>query len=324
MTNSHGAGRLMLNGLRTFESVARLRSHVMAAAELHVSASAVSHQIRRLEEHLGLKLFTKTSKPLRLTAEGEIYFRDVSAAFAQLTVATERLLRSKRRAVVTISSFQAFAIKWLVPRLSAFHALHPEIEVRIGSSSELVDLHPGGVDIAIRWGVGRWPGVRCTKLLDENIQPVCSPSLLGRKRIRQPADIFQFPLIHMAFSGNHWANWSEALTLSVPPETRTLRFNEPLAAIQAAIDGLGMVQGSASLTYDDVHSGRLIAPLNFPMRLNEAVYLVEPIRTEAETNPHVDKFCAWLIETTARFAAELPPARAHVGSARMSLSRRVD
>lgn len=300
-----------MNGLRAFEATARLSSVVLAADELFVTASAVSHQLRRLERELETSLFTRNGNRLSLTLDGEAYFRDVHAAFEQLRLASQRFTQRSSRKTVTISTIPVFAVRWLVPRLGQFHALHRDIEVRIGTSYRFVDLVREEVDLAIRWGSGRWPNLQCEKLLGDSVQPVCSPRLLGRKRLRKHKDVFDYPLIHMNFTRDDWTQWAAANQLEVPVGAQMLRFNDPAGAIQAALDGLGIVLGPQILVYDDLLSGRLLAPLANPIALQEAYYVAQPDHGRQSSSAIV--FKKWLCETAAAFTMMQQPAIATIG-----------
>ncbi|HEY3890597.1 MAG TPA: LysR family transcriptional regulator, partial [Bradyrhizobium sp.] len=149
-----------LNGLRAFEAAARHLSFTNAATELNVTQTAISHQIRRLEEELGVRLFIRQNRALALTPEAAQYLPGVRAAFNDLRFATDRLLRTDNENVLTVSTLASLAAKWLLPRLPAFQEAHPGIDVRITTSTALVDFKSGNVDAAIRYGRGHWPGLR--------------------------------------------------------------------------------------------------------------------------------------------------------------------
>src|SRR5246500_5060538 len=186
-----------LNGLRAFEAAARHLSFTLAAAGLNVTQTAISHQIRRLEEELGLRLFVRKNRALTLTPKARDYLPGVRAAFNDLRLATDRLLRKDDDNVLTGSTFASLAAKWLLPRLTAFQEAHPGIDVRITTSTALVDFRGGGVDAAIRYGRGNWPGVRAEWLMADELFPVCSPSLLkGEKPLHCPEDLAQHTLLH--------------------------------------------------------------------------------------------------------------------------------
>src|SRR5215469_7786177 len=174
-----------LNGLRAFEAAARHLSFTQAAAELNVTQTAISHQIRRLEQELGLRLFVRKNRALALTPTAKDYLPGVRAAFNDLRLATDRLLRKDADNVLTISTLASLAAKWLLPRLAAFQEAHPGIDVRITTSPSQVDFKGGDVDAAIRYGRGTWTGLRAEWLMADELFPVCSPSLLqGEKPLR--------------------------------------------------------------------------------------------------------------------------------------------
>src|SRR5471030_1538007 len=177
-----------LNGLRAFEAAARLLSFTLAAAELNVTQTAISHQIRRLEDQLGIKLFVRRNRALALTQEAQDYLPSVRSAFEDLRRATERLLRTERGGRLTVSTTASLATKWLVSRVAAFQDANPGMEVRITTSTHLVDFRREEVDIAVRYGRGNWPGLRAHWLMADRLFPVCSPRLLTAiKPLRQPA-----------------------------------------------------------------------------------------------------------------------------------------
>ncbi len=171
-----------LNGLRAFEAAARHLSFTLAAAELNVTQTAISHQIKRLEEELGLRLFVRKNRTLALTPKAKDYLPGVRAAFNDLRLATDRLRRKDEDNVLTVSTLASHAAKWLLPRLSSFQETHPGIDVRITTSTSLVDFGGGDVDAAIRYGRGHWPGVRAQWLMADELFPVCSPALLKGDR----------------------------------------------------------------------------------------------------------------------------------------------
>src|ERR1700751_553897 len=179
-----------LNGLRAFEAAARHLSFTAAAAELNVTQTAISHQIRRLEEELGIRLFVRQNRSLTLTPEAREYLPGIRAAFNDLRLATDRLLRQDDDHVLTVSTLASLAAKGLVPRLSPFQEAHPGIDVPTTPSPNLVYFKGRGVEAAIRYGRGQWPGVRADWLMADELFPVCSPELLrGNKTLKCPEDL---------------------------------------------------------------------------------------------------------------------------------------
>ncbi len=188
-----------LNGLKVFECTARHMSFTRAAQELHVTQTAVSHQIRRLEGELGTRLFHRNRDRLELTEAGQAYLQGVSVAFEQLRFSTGQLLERRGAATLSVATLASFASKWLLPRLGAFRRAHPGIDIRVGASTDLVDFAAGGADVAIRYGSGEWKGVHAERLMDDVIFPVCSPALLsGGAPLARPADLARHTLLQVS------------------------------------------------------------------------------------------------------------------------------
>src|SRR6202045_4299546 len=203
-----------LNGLRAFEPAARHLSFTAAASELNVTQTAISHQIRRLEEELGMRLFVRQNRALALTPEVTNYLPGIRAAFNDLGLPTDRLLRREGDHVLTVSTLASLAAKWLLPRLSTFQEAHPGIDVRITTSTGLVDFKSGDVDAAIRYGRGNWQGLRADWLMADDFFPVCSPALLNGKRpLKCPEDLRDHVLLHTSTNSDDWRQWLTAAGL---------------------------------------------------------------------------------------------------------------
>jgi LysR family glycine cleavage system transcriptional activator len=288
-----------LNGLRAFEAAARHLSFTHAAAELNVTQTAVSHQIRRLEEQLGLRLFTRRQRTLQLTREGQQYLPAVHAAFADLRRATERLLRVDGETVLTVSCLPSLAAKWLVPRLASFQESHPDTEVRIATSTRIVDFRREEVDLAIRYGKGRWPGLRADWLMPENVFPVCSPMLFGSGRpLRQPDDLVHHKLLHVNLYRDEWLLWLTAAGLPASLASGPgLTFDLGLMALQAAIDGLGVALGRTPFVEADIAAGRLVTPFDIALPSEAGFYIVTP--EQSAPAPKIAQFRDWLIAAAA-------------------------
>jgi LysR family transcriptional regulator, glycine cleavage system transcriptional activator len=284
-----------LNGLRAFEAAARHLSFTNAATELNVTQTAISHQIRRLEQELGIRLFVRQNRSLVLTAEARDYLPGVRAAFNDLRLATDRLLRKDNDHVLTISTLASMAAKWLLPRLSAFQEAHPGIDVRITTSSALVDFKGGDVDAAIRYGRGRWPGLRADWLTADELFPVCSPALLGGNRpLKCPEDLAHYTLLHSSGSyDDDWRLWLTAAGLPINiSEQPGLTFDLILMTVQAAIDGIGVAMGRTSYVEADIAKGRLVVPFSITLPADAGFYLVSP-EARADT-PKLTAFRQWL------------------------------
>ena len=283
-----------LNGLRAFEAAARHLSFTLAAAELNVTQTAISHQIKRLEEELGLRLFVRKNRALALTPKAKAYLPGVRAAFNDLRLATDQLLRKDDDSVLTISTLASLAAKWLLPRLSTFQEAHPKIDVRITTSTSLVDFRSGDVAAAIRYGRGNWQGVKAQWLMADELFPVCSPALLNR-RLRCPEDLAHQTLLHT--SGGYDDDWRQWLTaaglptdISKPP-SRT--FDLIFMTVQAAIDGIGVAMGRTSYVQDDIAKGRLVVPFKIALPADAGFYLVSP--EAIDDPPKLKLFRQWLL-----------------------------
>ena len=288
-----------LNGLRAFEAAARHLSFTQAAFELNVTQTAISHQIRRLEEELGIRLFIRKNRALALTPKARDYLPGVRAAFNDLRLATDRLLRRDDDNVLTVSTLASLAAKWLLPRLSQFQEAHPRIDVRITTSTGLVDFRGGGVDAAIRYGRGHWAGLRADWLMADELFPVCSPKLLeGDKPLRRPEDLAHHTLLHS--SGGYDDDWRLWLTAAGLPTNISrqpgLTFDLILMTVQAAIDGFGVAMGRTSYVQDDIAKGRLVVPFHIALPADAGFYLVSP---EAVADPpKLAAFRQWLLAST--------------------------
>ncbi len=297
-----------LNGLRAFEAAARHLSFTRAAAELSVTQTAISHQIRRLEEQLGLKLFVRRNRALALTREAESYLPAVRAAFEDLRRATQRLKRPQRDGLLTVSTLASLAAKWLLPRVVAFQEAHPGIEVRVSASTHLVDFQREEIDMAVRYGRGDWPGLRAHWLMAEDIFPVCSPALRkGRHPLKRPEDLAHHTLLHATLSREDWQLWLTAAGLPTElAQRRGLTFDQSFMCIQAAIEGLGVALGRSAFVEADIAQGRLVVPFDLVLPAEAGFYIVAP--EETADDPKIALFRHWLIKSVTPGAKAPPPA----------------
>ncbi|QND73062.1 transcriptional regulator GcvA [Tardiphaga robiniae] len=296
-----------LNGLRAFEAAARHLSFTNAASELNVTQTAISHQIKRLEEELGLKLFIRQNRTLALTPQGHDYLPGVRAAFNDLRLATDRLKRRDNDHVLTVSTLASMASKWLLPRISAFQKAHPDIDVRITTSTSMVDFKSGDVDAAIRYGRGRWPGLRADWLTADDLFPVCSPALrTGKKALLKPQDLADYTLLHS--SGGYDDDWRLWLTAAGLPADISkqpgLTFDMIFMTLQAAIDGLGVAIGRTTYVEGDLAKGRLVVPFDMRMPADAGFYLVSP--DASSDSRKLKAFRDWLL-------SQVPPERDRPG-----------
>ena len=290
-------GRLpSLNGLRAFEAAARHLSFTQAASELNVTQTAISHQIKRLEQELVVRLFVRQNRSLTLTPEASQYLPGVRAAFNDLKLATDRLLRKDQDHVLTVSTLASLAAKWLLPRLSAFQEAHPGIDVRITTSTGLVDFQRDNVDAAIRYGRGQWPGVRADWLMADEVFPVCSPALAnGTKPLKCPEDLRDHVLLHTSnANSDDWRLWLTAAGLPANLSKQPgVTFDLIFVTIQAAIDGIGVAMGRTSYVQDDIAKGRLVVPFKIALPADAGFYLVSP-QARADS-PKLSAFREWLV-----------------------------
>lgn len=263
-----------LNSLRVFEAAARHLSFTRASEELYVTQAAVSHQIKALEEYLGIKLFRRQNRALFLTEEGQSYFLDIKDTFTSLVDATERLLARGAKGSLTVSLTPSFAIQWLVPRLSLFSEVYPDIDVRI----KAVDMDDGSltddVDVAIYYGRGKWKDLHAEKLHTEYLVPVCSPLLLtGNKSLKTPGDLKYHTLLHDT-SRRDWTAWFKQGNISGINVNQGPIFSHSSMVLQAAIHGQGVALGHSVLAQPEIDAGRLVRPFNDVLVSKDAYYLV--------------------------------------------------
>jgi LysR family glycine cleavage system transcriptional activator len=288
-----------LNALRAFEASARHLSFVKAAQELSVTPAAVSHQVKKLEEYLGLSLFRRGARGLLLAESGQLLMGDLREIFLGLDKAMERVIDSDTRGSLTLSVAPTFAVMWLIPRLQKFYALHPDIDVRISTGLGLVDFQRDDFDAAIRLGDGQWFGLEATKLFDESVTPMCSPRLLeGPNALKTPDDLANHVLLHnhsMDFDPDAptWDTWLEAAGVSGVNTSRGTHFSLPDYGLQASIDGAGVVLGWCALAAKDLAAGRVVEPFELTLSLGSSFYLVYP--QAHSLRPNIAALRDWLI-----------------------------
>lgn len=287
-----------LNALRAFESAGRHLSFTRAAAELSVTQAAISHQIKALEERLGVTLFKRQNRALLLTDAGQAYLPAVRDTFENLARATERLLTRDRVGALTASVLPSFAAKWLVPRLGRFREQHPEIDVRLSADHNMVDFARGDVDVAIRYGQGEYPGLESVRLMTEDVFPVCSPALLKTAHpLRSPDDLRYHTLLHDDFRVD-WRLWLLAAGVTDIDPTRGPTFTDSSMVIQAAVEGQGVALARSVLAANDLAAGRLVKPFDVSLPARWAYYLTYPPATR--DNPKIVAFRDWLLVEAQR------------------------
>lgn len=298
------SGPLPLLGLRAFAEVGRAGSMKAAAHTLGVTPGAVSQQVKALEARLGVLLFERRNREVRLTAVGERLLSDLADAFSRIETALETIAQDRpdRRTALVVSTTASFAATWLVPRLGHFIARHPRIDVQVLSSQELLPLGngPGSVDIAIRHGLGKWPGLKAERLLQPRLVPVGSPELLAAGRaICEPMDCLRYKLLHDSL-GADWRLWLQAMGADYRDKrlARGTRFSDAALLIRAAIAGQGLALLRDTYVADEIAAGRLEVALDAPWPAKFAYYIVT--RPGAQhSSPHSASFTAWLKQEAA-------------------------
>ena len=284
-----------LQALRTFEAASRHLSFTRAAEELCVTQGAVSQQVKQLEEYLGLKLFYRLPRKLEPTEEGVRLFRAANEAFTRISAEVEQLKSVEQAGVLTVSVLQSFAVKWLIPRLGKFRALHPDVDVRIHADDRPVNFRSDGIDMAVRFARKASEGVYSELLFTDLIFPVCSPMLLNDEKypITEPADLVNHVLLHDATARGFdlrdhmppteaeadnadWKHWlSEHPVRGVDPN-RGVTFNAGDMVVQAAITGQGVAMARLSVAFDDLRAGLLVRPFEQTSTSGFSYYITLP------------------------------------------------
>jgi len=285
-----------LTAVRAFEAAGRHANFVRAAEELSITPAAVSQQVRSLEDFLGLRLFTRRARGVELTATGAEYARSLGSLLDQLALATERARRTEDPRRLTIATTPSFAARWLMPRLTAFLELHPELDVRLSTSNVIADFARQDVDVAVRYGTGRWPGLKAHLLLAAELFPVCSPSFrLGSKPLRVPDDLRPRALLRLAV--DDWPKWLAAAGIG-DRRPEGPQFSDVGLLTQAAAAGQGVALGQSVIVADDLAAGRLVEPFKLRIPSGLAYYLVAP--PEVFQSRAVAAFHRWLRKEVAQ------------------------
>lgn len=301
-----------LNSLKAFEAAARHLSVKKAAIELNVTSAAVSHQIRTLEDYLGVQLFHRYNRALELTDAARAALPKLREGFDNLAEAVARLRTHQGGGALTVSAAPSFASRWLMPRLHRFIEAHPEVDVRISARMRRLSVD-GKVDVAERasveswlddsdvaiiYGRGNYPGMTSVRLFDLTLTPMCSPELLkGDHPLREPADLKHHLLLHddtgHAYDADpFWEVWLKAANVSDVDVDKGPHFSHAVLAFEAAIEGLGVVASMPMLAADYLASGRLVAPFSLRLPLESAYYMV--VHEHAAARPAVASFCEWV------------------------------
>lgn len=282
-------GSLHFNSLRAFEAAARHLSFTRAADELCVTHSAVSHQVRLLEEILGIDLFIRTNRGVALTEAGHTLLPVLGESFDRIAATLDGLVAPPDNDVLRVTTTPTLAAKWLIPRLGDWRHAHDDVAIHLHPALAYLDLAAGEADVALRCGVPPWPGLADEFVLPIHMAPVCSQSFLaGLGGSPEPGDLLDATLIHADITGHdlgeEWRMWFAAAGVAVPDSLPGLSFHDPSLALQAAMDGLGIAMGYIELAAADIEAGRLVRPVSFSVPHCFAYYMVyeEARRSEAK------------------------------------------
>lgn len=307
-----------LNSLRAFEAAARYSNFRKAAAELHVTPAAVSHQVKTLEDYLGVKLFHRRTRALELTEAARACLPRLREGFDALADATALMRTHSGRETLTVKVAPSFAVKWLGRRVDRFVLAYPEIDVHIDASPRTIDGRrddgegdaeagspPGPGDLAIRFGRGKYAGCRADKLFPVAVTPMCAPHLVeGAQPLRAPEDLRHHTLLHddtleIDDGRSKWEMWLNAAGVEGVEVTRGPHFNHAALALDAAIDGAGVVLSYPLLASADLAAGRLVTPFPLAIPLESAYYVV--CAEAVADQPKIAAFRDWLFEEARKF-----------------------
>ena len=292
-----------LNMLRAFEATGRLASVTRAAQELHVTQSAVSHQIKELEAWLGVALVTREGRRLALTAQGAAYLPSLSSALDLMAQATSRVERQTHRERLTVNALPTLAAQWLIPRLARFCEQAPDIDVQLVTTASVLDFDPAAFEVSVRClapaelavlqARPAWRGVAFGRFLPDAVTPVCSPAWLARSEaLKKPGDLRRHTLLHSRSTPQLWRQWFGAAGAGAPRPAGELVFDHAHLAVQAALQGLGVALGSPALLAEALASGLLVAPFAQVLLHEKDFYWMLPPRSAEDAAARA--FCGWL------------------------------
>lgn len=287
-----------LNALRAFQAAARHLSFAKAAEELNVTPAAVSQQIKKLEDYLQVRLFSRHNRSLTLSEDAQLLLPGISDGFEKINAAIKSFHRRKEHGFITVSVTPSFASKWLVPRLDHWVKQHPETDIRVSASLGLVDFEKDGIDLSVRFGSGSYPGLESTFLMKESFVAVCSPIFVeGENGIRTPSDLKNHTLLHVTAPndnyGTDWRHWLQAAGVEDVDVERGLYFDDTTVGVLSAIGGQGVLLARRALVEDDIAKGLLVMPFDFDIPLEFSWYVIAPKPNMSK--PAVTAFREWLL-----------------------------
>jgi LysR family glycine cleavage system transcriptional activator len=285
-----------LNWLRAFEATGRHLSFTHAASELNLSQVAVSKQVKQLELYLREQLFIRHARSLEMTKTAEAYLPKVRDAFERLSDGTLEVFGNRRSKTLTLRSAVGFSVNWLANKLPDFEAKYPDISLRIVSSIWNEEIGNPEFDLDIRYGTGKWPGMKADRLTWDTIAPICSPIMIDNKKLLKVDDLANYKLIHVLGYEEGWNKWLRAMGAErLVDAGMGLKVDNSLLAFELAVSGLGVALARSSLATMEIKSGRLVFPFEHQVAIDEAFYLTSaidgPMHEDAET------LRMWLVET---------------------------
>jgi len=284
--------------LQAFEAVARRRSFVLAAAELHLTASAISHQVARLESHLGVRLFERSAHGVRISSAGELYLSRVGGALSAIAAATEDLRQGVSNSLY-VHSAPSIASLWLMSRLHAFAKAYPDISLNLSAAHTPSDFELGQADIDLRYGVPNWPGLVVEPLFEERIVPLASPAFIQEHRLKRPDHLLGVKLIQSNVSVIQWSDWFAAFADKRAPDRFTVRFDRAQMSLDAAMQGLGVALESTTIAGRHIAERKLRPVFGLDKAVKvKAHFAVYPARHAKR--PPVEAFLAWVHSEAAK------------------------
>ncbi len=283
---------LPLNGLRAFEASARHLSFTRAAIELCVTQAAVSQQVKGLEKRLGVALFQRLPRGLKITAEGEALLPTVTSSFDQMATTLDRIEAGQVRELLFLGVVGTFAVGWLLPRLQAFQKRHAFIDVRVSTNNNRVDMAAEGLDFAIRFGQGSWHGTDAFRLFDAPLSPLCTPKLA--ETLKAPADLMEATLLR-SYRADEWSSWFAAAGVTPAAQVNAgIVFDTSLGMMEAALQGLGVALAPPSMFSRHLASGAVVQP--FPVTISLGSYWLTRLQSKPPT-PAMQVFSGWLFDS---------------------------
>jgi LysR family glycine cleavage system transcriptional activator len=290
-----------LAALRAFEAAARHQNFSRAAEEIHVTHGAISHQVRSLEEDLGIALFTRHGKRLTVTPEGERFAATIRKSLIDIAEAADAIKSSASHKRLTITTLPSFAARWLAPRLGKFIDLHPDTEVVLQSSGHLADFYREAVDVGIRFGAGHYPGLAVEKLMGDYYFVAASPNYKGGKLPASPHELGAYTLLR-SDDDERWSPWFQVAGVNLPEPTGGVQFQDLSMLVRLATSGDGVALVRHVVAAQEIKSGELVQLFDVTMQSEFAYYFV--CTPHALQKPQVQAFRTWLREEIAQFKSE--------------------